>query len=50
VRVTFRCDFLKVSNRVVFMLQGKVWEEGDSKSLLSDPQTDELKQFIGAVL
>jgi len=51
ILVTHEMNFARdVGNRVVFMHQGKVWEEGDSKSLLSDPQTDELKQFIGAVL
>ncbi|BFM50497.1 amino acid ABC transporter ATP-binding protein [Marinomonas sp. THO17] len=51
ILVTHEMNFARdVGNRVVFMHQGKVWEEGDSKQLLSSPQTDELKQFIGAVL
>lgn len=51
VLVTHEMNFARdVGSRVVFMHQGKVWEEGDSKTLLSNPQTDELKQFIGAVL
>ncbi|MBJ7539391.1 amino acid ABC transporter ATP-binding protein [Marinomonas transparens] len=51
VLVTHEMNFARdVGSKVVFMHQGKVWEEGDSKTLLSDPQTDELKQFIGAVL
>lgn len=51
ILVTHEMNFARdVGSRVVFMHQGKVWEQGDSKTLLSDPQTDELKQFIGAVL
>ncbi len=51
ILVTHEMNFARdVGNRVVFMHQGKVWEEGDSKTLLSNPQTEELKQFIGAVL
>ncbi|MBD5770878.1 amino acid ABC transporter ATP-binding protein [Marinomonas colpomeniae] len=51
VLVTHEMNFARdVGSRVVFMHEGKVWEEGDSKTLLSDPRTDELKQFIGAVL
>ncbi|AEF56137.1 amino acid ABC transporter ATP-binding protein [Marinomonas posidonica] len=51
ILVTHEMNFARdVGSRVVFMHQGKVWEQGDSKRLLSDPQTDELKQFIGAVL
>lgn len=51
VLVTHEMNFARdVGNRVVFMHQGKVWEQGDSKTLLSEPKTEELKQFIGAVL
>ncbi len=51
VLVTHEMNFARdVLDRVVFMHQGKVWEEGNSKKLLSDPETEELKQFIGAVL
>lgn len=51
VLVTHEMSFARdVGSRVVFMHQGKVWEQGDSKTLLSNPQTDELKQFMGAVL
>ena len=51
VLVTHEMNFARdVGSRVVFMHQGKVWEQGDPKTILSNPQTDELKQFIGAVL
>ena len=51
ILVTHEMNFARdVGDRVVFMHEGKVWEEGDSKTLLSNPQTEELKQFIGAVL
>ncbi|SBS34931.1 Glutamine transport ATP-binding protein GlnQ [Marinomonas aquimarina] len=51
ILVTHEMNFARdVGDRVVFMHQGKVWEEGNSKKLLSEPQTEELKQFIGAVL
>ncbi|MCV2401947.1 amino acid ABC transporter ATP-binding protein [Marinomonas sp. C2222] len=51
ILVTHEMNFAReVGNRVVFMHQGKVWEEGDPKVLLTNPQTDELKQFLGAVL
>ena len=33
----------------VFMHQGRVWEQGDSKTLFASPQTSELKQFISSV-
>jgi polar amino acid transport system ATP-binding protein len=39
----------EVGDRVVFMHQGKVWEQGDSRTLFANPQTQELKQFIASV-
>ncbi len=51
ILVTHEMNFARdVGSRVVFMHQGKVWEQGDPKTVLSNPQTDELKQFMGAVL
>jgi polar amino acid transport system ATP-binding protein len=38
-----------VADKVIYMHQGLVWEEGDA-SILSDPQTPELRQFIGTGL
>jgi len=34
---------------VVFMHQGRVWEQGDSKSVFANPKSQELKQFISSV-
>jgi polar amino acid transport system ATP-binding protein len=31
------------------MHQGRVWEQGDSKTLFAQPQSPELKQFISSV-
>lgn len=51
ILVTHEMNFARdVGSRVVFMHQGKVWEQGDPKTVLSNPKTDELKQFMGAVL
>ena len=51
ILVTHEMNFARdVGDRVVFMHEGKVWEEGNSKKLLSEPETEELRQFIGAVL
>ena len=48
--VTHEMNFAReVGDRVVFMHQGKVWEQGDSKTLFANPQTTELKQFISSV-
>nr|MBA2815580.1 Glutamine transport ATP-binding protein GlnQ [Candidatus Pantoea persica] len=38
-----------VGDRLVFMHQGRVWEQGSSKTLFAAPQTAELKQFISSV-
>jgi polar amino acid transport system ATP-binding protein len=47
VLVTHEMNFARdVGSRVVFMHQGKVWEQGDSKTILSNPQTEEIKQFM----
>ncbi|QOG08785.1 amino acid ABC transporter ATP-binding protein [Aureimonas sp. OT7] len=47
VLVTHEMAFAqKVADLVVFMHQGKVWETG-SGGMLANPQTEELRQFIG---
>ncbi len=40
----------KVANRVVFMHEGKIWEEGPAASTLAKPRTPELETFLSAVL
>jgi polar amino acid transport system ATP-binding protein len=50
ILVTHEMNFAReVGDRVVFMHQGKVWEQGDSRTLFANPQTQELKQFIASV-
>lgn len=50
ILVTHEMNFAReVGDRVVFMHQGRVWEQGDSKTVFSNPQTNELKQFISSV-
>ena len=50
ILVTHEMNFAReVGDRVVFMQQGRVWEQGDSKTLFASPQTTELKQFISSV-
>ena len=39
----------KVSQRVIFMHQGRVHEEGPPERLFKDPQTAELKQFLSSL-
>ncbi|SBS25495.1 Glutamine transport ATP-binding protein GlnQ [Marinomonas spartinae] len=51
VLVTHEMNFARdVGDRVVFMHQGKVWEEGPAKEVFANPQTDELKNFVNSVL
>src|SRR5690349_19527543 len=40
----------KVASRVVFMHQGKVWEQGPAADTLGKPRTAELATFLSAVL
>ncbi|MCG8710717.1 amino acid ABC transporter ATP-binding protein [Brenneria sp. 4F2] len=50
ILVTHEMNFAReVGDRVVFMHQGKVWEQGESKALFANPQSAELKQFIASV-
>jgi polar amino acid transport system ATP-binding protein len=49
--VTHEMGFARrVANRVVFMNQGKVWEQGPAQEFFSSPKTDELRSFLRAVL
>lgn len=46
ILVTHEMGFArKVADQIVFMHQGRVWETGD-RSLLANPQTQELMQFV----
>jgi len=48
--VTHEMSFArKVSDRVIFMHQGRVHEIGPPEQLFSNPQTPELKQFISSL-
>ena len=49
--VTHEIGFAKrVASRVVFMHEGKIWEEGRAAETLSAPGTQELETFLNAVL
>ena len=49
--VTHEMNFARrVADRVVFMNQGKVWEQGPAKEFFAAPKTDELKSFLRSVL
>jgi polar amino acid transport system ATP-binding protein len=49
--VTHEMNFARrVAHRVVFMNQGKVWEQGPAKEFFASPKTEELKGFLSAVL
>jgi len=39
----------KVANRVVFMHQGKIWEEGPAAATLARPRTPELETLLSSV-
>ncbi|MBB6262056.1 polar amino acid transport system ATP-binding protein [Paenochrobactrum gallinarii] len=49
VLVTHEMGFARnVATKLVFMHQGRVWEQGTPKDLFENPQTPELRSFIGA--
>lgn len=49
--VTHEMNFARrVADRVVFMNQGKVWEQGPAKEFFASPKTEELKSFLNSVL
>ena len=51
ILVTHEMSFARdVADRVVFMHQGRLHDEGAPSELFSNPQTPEVKQFIAAVL
>ena len=48
--VTHEMNFArKVSDRVIFMHQGRVHEMGPPQQLFTDPQTPELRQFLSSI-
>ncbi|HBX57432.1 amino acid ABC transporter ATP-binding protein [Pseudomonas sp. UBA2684] len=50
IMVTHEMRFAReVGDKLVFMHQGKVHEVGDPKVLFAEPQTQELRNFIGSV-
>jgi len=40
----------EVGDRIVFMDQGRVVEEGDAKDLLQNPREERTKRFLSQVL
>jgi polar amino acid transport system ATP-binding protein len=49
--VTHEMNFARrVADRVVFMHQGKVWEQGPAEQIFAEPCTDALRQFLSSVL
>ena len=49
--VTHEMGFARrVATRTVFMNEGRVWEQGPSEQIFTDPQTPELKSFIAPAL
>ncbi len=49
--VTHEMGFARnVGTRVIFMHQGKIWEQGPPAQVLGNPQTPEMKSFLGSVL
>ena len=51
ILVTHEMGFARrVATRVVFMHQGRIWEEGGAHEVLEKPRTPELATFLDAVL
>jgi polar amino acid transport system ATP-binding protein len=51
ILVTHEIGFARrFGSRVVFMHQGRIWEEGAAAATLASPQTPELETFLSAVL
>ena len=51
ILVTHEIGFAKrVASHVVFMHQGRIWEEGPAAEILGAPRTPELETFLNAVL
>jgi len=51
ILVTHEMGFARnVANRLVFMHEGEIWEQGPARAVLDEPKTPELKSFLGSVL
>ncbi len=51
VVVTHEIAFAKeIANRVIFMADGEIEEEGDAKEFFENPKSERLKQFLAKVL
>ena len=51
VVVTHEMGFAReVSDRLIFMADGVIVEEGDPRAILSDPQEERTKDFLSKVL
>ena len=51
ITVTHEMGFARrVADRVVFMHEGKIWEQGPAADTLAKPRTPELETFLSAVL
>lgn len=49
ILVTHEMAFARrVATKTIFMHKGKMWEQGRSAELFSNPQTPELRQFVKA--
>ena len=49
--VTHEMGFARrVATRLIFMHQGRIWEEGRASEVLANPRTPELETFLDAVL
>jgi polar amino acid transport system ATP-binding protein len=49
--VTHEMGFARrAASRLIFMHEGKIWEQGPASELLTNPQTQELQSFLDAVL
>jgi len=45
--VTHEMAFARdISDKIIFMADGVIVEQGDPKSVISNPQTDRLKDFL----
>ena len=40
----------RVGSRILFMQDGKIWEEGAAATTLAKPRTPKLETFLSAVL